>query len=62
MIMADPGQARVVSVQQLNCARGEGSTLSALEKYAGDNHCIALLIQEPHLDRGGLHLLTPHSK
>src|ERR1700738_2672335 len=54
MIMATAAAARTVSVQQLNCARGEGTTLSALQKFAGDDQCIALVIQEPHLDRHNL--------
>ena len=50
------GHVTTVSVQLLNCARGEGSTISALTFFAGRPSCMVLLLQEPHLDR---HHLPP---
>ena len=38
------------AVRLLNCARGEGTTVSILHSFLEDRQCIALLVQEPWLD------------
>ena len=39
--------ASVGSVQLLNCARGQATTISALQDFARHNENLILLLQEP---------------
>jgi hypothetical protein len=45
--------ASVGSVQLLNCARGQATTISALQDFARHNENFILLLQEPWIDRHG---------
>ena len=45
--------ASVRHVQLLNCARGQATTISALQDFARHNENLILLLQEPWIDRHG---------
>jgi ribonuclease HI len=45
--------ASVGSVQMLNCARGQATTISALQEFARKTENIVCLLQEPWVDRHG---------
>src|SRR3978361_1158675 len=45
--------ATVGSVQLLNCARGQTTTISALQDFAQKNENLICLLQEPWIDRHG---------
>jgi ribonuclease HI len=48
-----PGTSQIsstTSIHQLNCARGQGTTISAVHAFLEDGQQIALLLQEPWID------------
>jgi len=52
--------ASVGSVQLLNCARGQATTISALLDFARHNENLILLLQEPWIDRHGQPPILPN--
>jgi len=52
--------ASVGSVQLLNCARDQATTISALQDFARHNENLILLLQEPWIDRHGQPPILPN--